>query len=55
MYDCQADNEDELTFEEHDIIVIVNEETEDENWMEGFLANDPSRRGLFPVSFVTML
>ncbi len=55
LYDCEADNDDELTFEEGDIILVVNEETEDENWMEGVLEADASRRGLFPVSFVHML
>jgi len=55
LYDCTADNEDELTFEEDDVIVIVNEETEDENWMEGYLMARPTKRGLFPVSFVTMI
>ena len=44
-----------MTFEEDDVIVIVNEETEDENWMEGYLAAQPRKRGLFPVSFVTMI
>ena len=55
LYDCEADNEDELTFEEGDIILVLNEETEDENWMEGTLETDPAKRGLFPVSFVHML
>ena len=55
LYDCEADNDDELTFEEGDIIVVINEDTEDENWMEGCLMNDPNKRGLFPVSFVNML
>lgn len=55
LYDCQADNEDELTFEEDDIIIIINHETEDENWMEGYLTNNPTKRGLFPVSFVNMI
>merc|ERR1719411_914892 len=55
LYDSEADNEDELTFEEGDIIVVINEDTEDENWMEGCLLSDPSKRGLFPVSFVNML
>ena len=55
LYDCEADNDDELTFEEGDVIVVINEETEDENWMEGYLLSDPTRRGLFPVSFVHML
>jgi len=55
LYDCEADNEDELTFEEGDIILVINEDTEDENWMEGCLMTDPGKRGLFPVSFVHML
>ena len=55
LYDCEADNEDELSFEEGDIIVIVAEETEDDNWMEGVLESEPDRRGLFPASFVHML
>ena len=55
LYDCEADNEDELTFEEGDIIIIMAEETEDENWMEGVLEAEPDKRGLFPASFVHML
>jgi len=55
LYDCEADNEDELSFEEGDVIVILAEETEDENWMEGLLESDPDRRGLFPSSFVHIL
>ena len=55
LYDCEADNDDELTFEEGDIILVLNEETEDENWMEGMLESDVAKRGLFPVSFVNML
>jgi len=55
LYDCEADNEDELSFEEGDTIVILNEETEDENWMEGYLLTNPKKRGLFPVSFVNIV
>jgi len=55
LYDCEADNEDELSFEEGDIIVILAEETEDDNWMEGILETVPEKRGLFPASFVHML
>eukprot|EP00092_Neocalanus_flemingeri_P011518 GFUD01012412.1.p1 GENE.GFUD01012412.1~~GFUD01012412.1.p1 ORF type:complete len:919 (+),score=159.22 GFUD01012412.1:108-2864(+) len=55
LYDCEADNEDELSFEEGDIIIIISEETEDDNWMEGILETEPDRRGLFPASFVHML
>jgi Arf-GAP/SH3 domain/ANK repeat/PH domain-containing protein len=38
-----------------DVIMILAEETEDENWMEGILESDPERRGLFPSSFVHIL
>ncbi|CAG0885765.1 unnamed protein product [Darwinula stevensoni] len=55
LYDCDADNEDELSFREGDIIFITNTETDDENWLEGQLERDPLQKGLFPVSFVHML
>lgn len=55
LYDCSADNEDELSFQEGDIIIITNMSTEDENWMEGCLERNPSSRGMFPISFVHML
>lgn len=55
MYDCQADNDDELTFTEGEVIVIVAESTEDAEWMEGYVENAPHRRGMLPVSFVYML
>uniref|UniRef100_A0A1B6DAJ4 ArfGAP with SH3 domain, ANK repeat and PH domain-containing protein n=1 Tax=Clastoptera arizonana TaxID=38151 RepID=A0A1B6DAJ4_9HEMI len=55
LYDCSADNEDELSFQEGDIILVTSTSTEDENWMEGVLERDPSTRGMFPISFVHML
>ncbi|CAH0385238.1 unnamed protein product [Bemisia tabaci] len=55
LYDCSADNEDELSFREGDIIIVMSTSTEDENWMEGALERDPTARGMFPVSFVHML
>ncbi|KAI5639752.1 ankyrin repeats (3 copies) domain-containing protein [Phthorimaea operculella] len=54
LYDCQADNEDELSFREGEVIVVINERTEDDNWMEGQVEGT-TRRGMFPVSFVHML
>lgn len=54
LYDCSADNEDELSFREGEIIVVINERTEDDNWMEGQVEGT-ARRGMFPVSFVHML
>ncbi|XP_017775040.1 PREDICTED: arf-GAP with SH3 domain, ANK repeat and PH domain-containing protein 2 isoform X2 [Nicrophorus vespilloides] len=55
LYDCNADNDDELSFQEGEIIVVINENTDDENWMEGVVENEPDRRGMFPLSFVHML
>ncbi|XP_055328345.1 arfGAP with SH3 domain, ANK repeat and PH domain-containing protein-like isoform X2 [Paramacrobiotus metropolitanus] len=56
LFDCDADHPDELTFEAGEIITIVNDQTDDENWMEGIIESAvPPRRGLFPVSFVHML
>ncbi|XP_055840542.1 arfGAP with SH3 domain, ANK repeat and PH domain-containing protein isoform X1 [Episyrphus balteatus] len=55
LYDCVADNDDELEFKEGEILIVLNERTDDENWMEGVIEGHPSRRGMFPVSFVHML
>uniref|UniRef100_A0ABD2WMX4 ArfGAP with SH3 domain, ANK repeat and PH domain-containing protein n=1 Tax=Trichogramma kaykai TaxID=54128 RepID=A0ABD2WMX4_9HYME len=55
LYDCEADNEDELSFHEGDVIVVTNEHTDDDNWMEGYLERSPERRGMIPISFVHML
>ncbi|XP_014362975.2 arfGAP with SH3 domain, ANK repeat and PH domain-containing protein isoform X1 [Papilio machaon] len=54
LYDCSADNEDELSFREGEVIVVINERTEDDDWMEGQVEGT-TRRGMFPVSFVHML
>ncbi|XP_024083772.1 arfGAP with SH3 domain, ANK repeat and PH domain-containing protein isoform X1 [Cimex lectularius] len=55
LYDCSADNEDELSFREGDIIIVTKTSTDDENWVEGALERDPSIKGVFPISFVHML
>ncbi|KOC60334.1 Arf-GAP with SH3 domain, ANK repeat and PH domain-containing protein 1, partial [Habropoda laboriosa] len=55
LYDCEADNEDELSFREGEVIIVTNEQTDDDNWMEGALERAPDRRGMFPISFVHML
>lgn len=55
LYDCNADNDDELEFKEGEVLVVLNERTDDENWMEGEIEGDAGRRGMFPVSFVHML
>ncbi|XP_064488613.1 arfGAP with SH3 domain, ANK repeat and PH domain-containing protein-like isoform X2 [Ornithodoros turicata] len=55
LYDCCADQKDELSFSEGEIIVIISEITEDDEWMEGMIEGEPHRRGVFPTSFVHML
>ncbi|XP_078584414.1 arf-GAP with SH3 domain, ANK repeat and PH domain-containing protein 2-like isoform X16 [Branchiostoma floridae x Branchiostoma japonicum] len=50
---CKADNADELTFAEGEIIVVLAEP--DKEWWEGHIEGQPERRGLFPVSFVHVL
>uniref|UniRef100_A0A182QM39 ArfGAP with SH3 domain, ANK repeat and PH domain-containing protein n=1 Tax=Anopheles farauti TaxID=69004 RepID=A0A182QM39_9DIPT len=55
LYDCNADNDDELEFKEGEILLVLNERTDDENWMEGQIEGDSTRRGMFPVSFVQMI
>lgn len=55
LYDCCADQQDELSFSEGEIIVIISEITEDDQWMEGMIEGEPERRGVFPTSFVHML
>ncbi|XP_045181837.2 arf-GAP with SH3 domain, ANK repeat and PH domain-containing protein 2-like isoform X2 [Mercenaria mercenaria] len=53
LFDCDADNEDELTFREGEIIILLREE--EEEWWEGEVENQPDRKGLFPISFVKPL
>ncbi|VBB26658.1 unnamed protein product [Acanthocheilonema viteae] len=57
LYDCKADNSDELSFRQGDIIVITKEKITGENdtWMEGYLENNPLCKGVFPTTFVTFL
>ena len=55
LYDCEADNDDELSFREGEVLVVTVEQTEDENWMAGYVELEPGRRGVFPASFVHLL
>ncbi|KAM9707380.1 arf-GAP with SH3 domain, ANK repeat and PH domain-containing protein 2a [Menidia menidia] len=50
IYNCVADNPDELTFSEGEVIVVDGEE--DQEWWLGHIEGDPGRRGAFPVTFV---
>ncbi|XP_077990520.1 arf-GAP with SH3 domain, ANK repeat and PH domain-containing protein 2-like [Glandiceps talaboti] len=53
LYDCEADNDDEISFEEGDVI-LVTEETDAEWWI-GEVEGRPHHKGFFPVSFVHLL
>lgn len=53
LFDCEADNDDELTFTEGEIIIVLREEEED--WWEGEIEGNSQRRGLFPKTFVEQL
>uniref|UniRef100_A0A8B9J4Q4 ArfGAP with SH3 domain, ankyrin repeat and PH domain 2 n=1 Tax=Astyanax mexicanus TaxID=7994 RepID=A0A8B9J4Q4_ASTMX len=50
IYKCKADNPDELTFAEGEVIIVDGEE--DKEWWVGHIEGDPTRRGVFPVTFV---
>ncbi|TRY85964.1 hypothetical protein DNTS_015373 [Danionella cerebrum] len=53
MYNCVADNPDELTFSEGEFIVVDGEE--DHEWWLGHIEGEPLRRGAFPVTFVQFI
>ncbi|XP_077100455.1 arf-GAP with SH3 domain, ANK repeat and PH domain-containing protein 1 isoform X1 [Siphateles boraxobius] len=53
IYDCQADNDDELTFVEGEVIIVTGEE--DPEWWIGHIEGQPERKGVFPMSFVHIL
>ncbi|XP_054161063.1 arf-GAP with SH3 domain, ANK repeat and PH domain-containing protein 2-like [Oppia nitens] len=55
LYDCDAEREDELAFREGEVIVVVNDITDDDDWMEGMIESEPNRRGVFPVIFVDFI
>ncbi|XP_046711982.1 arf-GAP with SH3 domain, ANK repeat and PH domain-containing protein 2a isoform X2 [Silurus meridionalis] len=50
IYNCMADNPDELTFTEGEVIIVDGEE--DQEWWLGHIEGEPMRRGAFPVTFV---
>ncbi|KTF91216.1 hypothetical protein cypCar_00000236 [Cyprinus carpio] len=50
LYNCKADNLDELTFSEGEVIIVDGEE--DKDWWVGHIDGEPTRKGAFPVSFV---
>ncbi|XP_028405918.1 arf-GAP with SH3 domain, ANK repeat and PH domain-containing protein 2-like isoform X2 [Dendronephthya gigantea] len=53
VYDCDADNDDELSFTEGEIIVVSGEA--DPDWWMGHIEGNPKREGVFPITFVRIL
>ncbi|XP_030578150.1 arf-GAP with SH3 domain, ANK repeat and PH domain-containing protein 2b [Archocentrus centrarchus] len=53
IYNCNADNPDELTFSEGETIVVDGEE--DGEWWIGHIEGEPTRQGAFPRTFVHFL
>lgn len=53
LYDCDADHEDELSFVEGEIIVMIREA--DPDWWYGEVEGASERNGVFPISFVHVL
>ena len=52
MFDYEAQNPDELSLTEGDIIVITRKEAGDSGWWEGELNG---KKGVFPDNFVELL
>eukprot|EP00794_Sanderia_malayensis_P012187 gene12187-13445_t len=53
LYDCEADHDDELEFNEGDTILIYGEA--DPEWLYGEVEGKPGRKGVFPINFVHIL
>jgi len=53
IYDCDADDDDELTFVVGEYITITGEE--EEGWLHGHIESQPHRSGLLPQIFVEIL
>ena len=53
LYDCEADNDDELSFCEGETIIAEKEEEED--WWQGYVEGQPHRHGMFPKTFVQVI
>ena len=52
LYSYSAENEDELSLDEGDILTILEKELEDSGWWKGELNG---RVGVFPDNFVELL
>lgn len=50
LFDCFADNEDEISFKEGERIYVTDDS--DADWWAGYIVGEPSRCGLFPYCYV---
>jgi Arf-GAP/SH3 domain/ANK repeat/PH domain-containing protein len=53
QYDCDGDEDDELSFVAGEIITVTDKE--DDDWWVGHIESQPHRKGCFPVIFVKPL
>ncbi|KAM5226462.1 arf-GAP with SH3 domain, ANK repeat and PH domain-containing protein 1-like [Hipposideros larvatus] len=53
MYDCQADEDDELTFFAGELIHVTG--MEEPGWWIGYIEGQRERKGVFPVSYVDVM
>lgn len=52
MFPYEAENEDELTLKENDVIVVVSKSCEDPGWWKGEING---KEGVFPDNFVELM
>lgn len=52
MFSYSAENDDELTLEEGDVVVVLDKELEDSGWWKG---EHDGKVGVFPDNFVELL
>ncbi|KAG9509484.1 ArfGAP with SH3 domain, ANK repeat and PH domain-containing protein [Fragariocoptes setiger] len=55
LFPCKPDRDDELGFEDGEIIQITSQNTADHDWWEGHILGQPERQGVFPAIFVKIL
>ena len=53
LFDCEADQEDELSFTEGELVIVTDET--DADWWFGYIESDVERYGVFPVLYVKVL
>jgi len=51
LYDCKAENPDELVFLKNELILV--QEREDDSWLTGCILHQPHRVGFFPECYTT--